>query len=298
MRSRNHMITAYNDILLQDVINHGNFRYMIYQKEQCPSTRRNHYQIYLELLEARDMKGIKNMFKDQTIHIEPRRGTQDQAIDYCSKLETRIEGPWEYGIKASQGNRSDVNIIKDLVEAGHSMRGILNRIENITYNQVKLAEKLLAYKEPRRCSKPIVIWLSGRTGMGKTKLAYDLLGSEDTWVSGGSVRWFQGYDGHLKVIFDDFRKDQVDFTSLLRLLDRYDFTVENKGGSRQFLAKVIIITSIFSPEEMYTNHNEDLNQLLRRIDYNLNIETVCNDIRLTLINEITTKLDADSSICK
>ena len=30
-------------------------------------------------------------------HHEQRRGTRDQARDYCRKVETRVEGPYEFG---------------------------------------------------------------------------------------------------------------------------------------------------------------------------------------------------------
>jgi len=50
-------------------------------------------------------------------------------------------------------------------------------------------------------------------------------------------------------------------------LDRYPFQVECKGGSRQFLAKNIYITSCYSPEQMFEGRvDEDLRQLTRRID--------------------------------
>uniref|UniRef100_UPI0040488E22 hypothetical protein n=1 Tax=Shewanella sp. TaxID=50422 RepID=UPI0040488E22 len=55
------------------------------------------------------------------------------------------------------------------------------------------------------------------------------------------------------------------FHVLLRLLDRYPYQVETKGGSRQLLAETMIITCPFMPEEMY-NGREDIKQLLRRID--------------------------------
>jgi len=55
------------------------------------------------------------------------------------------------------------------------------------------------------------------------------------------------------------------YSLLLELLDRYEVRVEAKGGSRQFLAKNIIVTSIFSPYEMFSQFS-DAKELLRRID--------------------------------
>jgi hypothetical protein len=66
------------------------------------------------------------------------------------------------------------------------------------------------------------------------------------------------------VIIDDFRPSQFSFQELLRLLDRYPHQVEYKGGTRQFLAKTIIITTPLSIEETFSI-NENINQLQRRI---------------------------------
>jgi len=56
------------------------------------------------------------------------------------------------------------------------------------------------------------------------------------------------------------------FSELLRLLDRYPYTVETKGGSVQFNASMIIFTSPHSPMEMWgARTQEDLQQLMRRI---------------------------------
>ena len=61
------------------------------------------------------------------------------------------------------------------------------------------------------------------------------------------------------------RKDFMKFHLLLRLLDRYSYRIQTKGSTRQFVAKTIIITAPYHPDEMY-NNREDINQLIRRID--------------------------------
>jgi len=46
------------------------------------------------------------------LHVEGRRGTRDQAREYCRKEESRVDGggPWEYGNfgLGGQGKRSDL----------------------------------------------------------------------------------------------------------------------------------------------------------------------------------------------
>ena len=80
-----------------------------------------------------------------------------------------------------------------------------------------------------------------------------------------TARWWDGYDAHENVIIDDMRKDFCKFHELLRYLHEHPFHVETKGGTRQFLARNIVITSCYSPDQLFETR-EDINQLLRRID--------------------------------
>lgn len=73
-------------------------RYAIYGKETCPLTQNIHWQSYLEFRDKKTMKNIKDMFGDQTVHLEIRQGTRVQARDYCKKDGIWIEfGDWTSG---------------------------------------------------------------------------------------------------------------------------------------------------------------------------------------------------------
>lgn len=68
------------------------------------------------------------------------------------------------------------------------------------------------------------------------------------------------------MVIDDFRADFCKFHVLLRLLDKYPYVVEVKGGSRQWLAEEIFITAPMHPRDAYAHRSdEDIKQLLRRI---------------------------------
>ena len=53
---------------------------------------------------------------------------------------------------------------------------------------------------------------------------------------------------------------------LLRLFDKYPFRVEFKGGSIDFVARYIFVTSPKSPREYFGVGSEDVEQLMRRIE--------------------------------
>jgi len=117
-----------------------------------------------------------------------------------------------------------------------------------------------------------VYWFHGATGTGKSHAAFEIAASlgEEPYVCNEAVNgnwWWDGYDGEACVIADDFRKDFARFAQLLRFLDKNPFQVAFKGGYRQLLATTIIITCAYSPHELYCGINENIEQLIRRIDH-------------------------------
>lgn len=88
-----------------------------------------------------------------------------------------------------------------------------------------------------------------------------------------SSHWWDGYDQQNCVLYDDYRKDFCKFHILLRILDRYEYSAQVKGGYIQLNSPNIIITTTRSPEEMWMNRTyEDVNQLTRRITKITNLD--------------------------
>lgn len=219
----------------------------------------HHLQGYCELNHKMRIQTIKKLGCGfERMHIESRRGSQIQAINYCKKDEKWIDYGKPKTIK--QGQR------KDLDDARCAARDFGMREVSIWGNiqDIRVAEKYLQYNEPKRKWKPHVEWIWGETGSGKSKYAHETM--PDAYCKSDSSKWWDGYDGHENVILDDFRGDWMKLSELLTLLDRYERRIEFKGGSRQFLAKHIIITSCKPPNLCYNNTDEKLEQLLRRID--------------------------------
>lgn len=84
--------------------------YGVWQLEICPDTRRIHVQGYVELSVQSTLGCIKKKLHDDTVHIERRRGTQKQAIDYCKKAESSYLPEWrvEFGNPRVQGERNEL----------------------------------------------------------------------------------------------------------------------------------------------------------------------------------------------
>lgn len=109
----------------------------------------------------------------------------------------------------------------------------------------------------------------GKAGKGKTRYIWDKHGIDEIYVP-PDYKFWEGYDGHKIVLIDELRGDWCKFGQLLKLLDRYPYRVQTKGGSRQIQATTWYITSCKHPKDVYDPYHFDaeerVDQLLRRLD--------------------------------
>lgn len=234
--------------------------YKIIGKEICPETKRPHLQGYLYFKDGKTFSSLKKQSSSR-IHLEIAKGSPQENRDYCRK-----EGDYvEIGDFPKQGKRSDLDNVREQLEETNSMRTIVKTAHSM--QSVKFAETYLKYHEKSRRHKTVIKWFWGPTASGKTRSAYEELDNGDLYTTMSNMKWFDGYDAHENVIIDDFRDTQLKFADWLRLTDRYEYRVETKGGTRQFLARNIIFTCPFHPAEMYLDETrENRDQFIRRID--------------------------------
>lgn len=191
-------------------------------------------------------------------HWEAVKGTIMQAEQYCEK-----DGDvFRKGTRPSQGKRNDIEEVRLNLRAGVTMRVITDTAPS--YQAVRMAEVWLRYNEAPRDWLPEVYWYWGPPGSGKTRAVYAAAPEVYSVPSSPQLKWWDGYDAHEDVLIDDFRGDHCDFARFLKLIDRYEFRVECKGGMRQLLPKRIFITSCVPPWRCWST-NENLLQIKRRL---------------------------------
>lgn len=230
---------------------------------------------------------LKTLTGFKRSHIERMRGTPEDSLAYCTKEDSNA---FVYGTLPSPGKRNDLRDATDRILAGQPLRALAGDGEVATA-VVKFHKGLTVLRSltrPPRIGPPLVFWLHGGTGTGKTRCAFEagrILGSgdDDIWISSGGLRWFDGYDGHSVAIFDDFRAKHVQsFAFLLRLLDRYPVDVEFKGGFVKWTPKYIFITCPYDPDECFSTRRqhvpEDLAQLHRRITNVFHLDGVLDEV--------------------
>jgi len=291
--SRYWCFTHYSDIsqnLPQDA------KYCVYQPELAPTTKRKHYQGYIEFSTA--VKGGQNSeWVKQFIpgaHIEPKStfATREEAEHYCRKpcsadcpnkhcKEAREKGngridwrntkPIVIGVqeeqgdikkRVTQGSRTDLaKALKD-IQSGKSVLDIIEEQPSMLYHIRSLKEMIREYRfQPKhRDIKVIVLWGNSRTGKSYTARQQD-----HPVFNKSDGDWWDGYNGEKTIILDDYY-GTLKYQELLKVLDPYPYQVPIKGSFVWAQYETVYITSNSPPDKWYKHgYTEALHNRLTEI---------------------------------
>jgi len=228
--------------------------YIVYGREIGDSGT-PHLQGYLELPKRWRRAQLSRRECLARAFLEPRGRNSNgiKASTYCKK-----EGDfWEKGVldpSSGQGKRSDILQVQAAIREGMPISQLAEEHFSsfVRYNR-GIREYYNLRSEPRSWVCTVsVIW--GRTGLGKTGQLYR--NYPDIYTHPGD-RWFDGYEGQIRALFDDYDGSVFKLSYLLRLLDRYPMRVPIKGGFVNWAPREIFITSNFSPTRWYPHASEE-----------------------------------------
>jgi len=255
--------TDEDEKVLQAYFESGRATYLVYGREVGESGTR-HLQGYVQCTKRQRRGPLCKTFR---CHVEPqaKASTAEQAAEYCKK-DGDVK---EFGELTRARARRDLDEVREALRSGESALAIADSVSFGTYLQYHRG--LDAYARllvPTRDWAPTVYYLYGNTGVGKTRTAFEFLKREYpnstpfiTWDR--DLKWWDGYMGQSGVILEEF-DGTVTITWLLQLLDRYPFKVAVKGGSINFVARTIFITSNAPLNYWYPNALSRQTDALRR----------------------------------
>jgi len=240
-------------------------QYLVYQKESGEEKKTEHYQGYVRFTSNKRLTGCKKIHS--TAHWEIAKGSPEQNKVYCTKEETRIDGPWEFGTFPVQGKRSDLDSVVETIR--NSKRPLADVIEEHPVQFIKYSrgiEKVANYyleKATREFRNITVDVYWGDTGTGKTRKAVEE--NPDNYILRNLSKdlWFDGYTGQSVLIIDEF-KNWITLTYLLALLDGYQCQLPVKGSMTYAQWTKVIITSNLPVDGWYPNIADEHKEALER----------------------------------
>jgi hypothetical protein len=184
-------------------------------------------------------------------HWEKRLGNHEQAKEYCTKEETRIEGPWTVGEEPCHGRRTDLaSVARDIVSNKRKWQDVCFSNPDLVVKYPRGLRCLVeAAQEPYDHDDVRGLWYWGPPGSGKSRKAYSE--NPDAFIKAQN-KWFDGYEGQEVIILDDFDKKGTVLGHYLKIwADRYRCTGEVKGGTVQLAHRQFIVTSNYQIEELF-----------------------------------------------
>lgn len=240
-----------------DEMTHGHPVYRIYGKEVGASGT-PHLQGFVAFRLNVRLAFLKKHFP-QEIHWEIAR-LVPQAIEYCKKdgdVTEHGECPrrwvirgstrWEEARSAAENGDFDSIPADMMIRYRSNLIGIHN--DSIAKTQ---------YEDTEEQNE----WYWGSTGTGKSRKARE---DNPGFFLKLHNKWWDHYEGQETVIIDDLGEGKAKALTdhIKQWADRYPFPAEKKGSATVIRPKKIIVTSNYSPDQIWAD-TADLEPILRR----------------------------------
>lgn len=241
--------------------------YYRYSVERAPTTGQLHAQGFAHFDHAQSFKAVKALFPGA--HLEPMKGSWKQNLAYTGKPETHVSGPYEFGTAPHQGHRTDLENAVDVVKTPGPMKRVAEQYPVVYVKYSRGLQNLDFVLNPSPSWRALeVTWLWGPTGSGKTRSVFDRYGLHPTdrlFSLTEPYNWWDGYDKHEAVLFDEFY-GQIPLHTMLHYLDGYPLRLQVKGAFVWAHYTQVYITSNVDPHSLYMGVPSDVRDaFFRRI---------------------------------
>lgn len=231
-------------------------RYVVWQQERG-ELGTLHLQGFIEFTANWRMRRVVDLLGGHA-HVEIARGSAQQNRDYCTKEQSRVKGPFEFGQIAENGGGKGKPLQQatQMINEGKSLKQVAAALPEVYVRNGRGLRELKNALAKKTLRKVKVICIIGGTGIGKTWWVYNNnhWGIDEIYkpLYGNSGMWWDHYEGE-KVLFLDEFKAQIPLQKLLQILDIYPFQSEVKGSSISAAWETVVICSNSPPDSWYPN---------------------------------------------
>jgi hypothetical protein len=296
-----------NSQLLSDAIKELDPQYFVFARE-IGLNGNEHFQGYVELSKQLYFTTIiKSMLGS---HIENRKGTQKQAIDYVLKRgayeeqegEKTSTGEFtEWGTpktQPSESKRTDMTDFVNAIKEGANDLQLLTDFPTLYFmynkNITTIRQTLITEKYKAETRHVDVIYISGPTGTGKTRSLYEIYGAKAYKITDYEKGPFDNYNGEEIIILEEFRGDFT-IKFMLQLLDRYPMQLPCRYANKWACYTKVFILSNIDIDEQYPNmrFSPTYDALLRRIEHQIYFPVKQYDKNLQDLKDLLEKIQKD-----
>nr|QXP07808.1 MAG: replication associated protein [Arizlama virus] len=210
-----------------------------------------HIQGYVHFETPKTLKYVRGRIPG---HIEVRRGSVEQAVNYCKKTGNFTE---KGEIPKGPGKASK-DIYGEILR-----RAKLGETKWIEDNYPKVwihqSHRLKSFRETPTVILDAIVheWWYGPTGTGKSRTVWELYPNH---YQKELNKWWCGYENEEVVVIEEWSpKNECTGSQLKIWADRYPFTGQIKGGSLKKIRPLkIIVLSNYSIDDCFIDHRDSL----------------------------------------
>jgi len=267
-------LLSYED---DDVRTGAAITYIVFQYEEAPTTGTPHYQGYVQFAQRKRHTYLERVISPRMTH-KVAKGNAAQNKVYCTKEESRLDGPWEFGTPTGgQGKRTDIAEFVNRAKQGRIERREL--IE--TYGEILAKYPRFVSTVQRHYSEPIPtpflprdnwqfglsVILAGQPDRRKVYWYWESIGNTGksyyalNWNNGRSFGYvvtggrhsdiFYAY-GNEPVVFFDWARDSEDafpYKVVENFKNGYFLNTKYESHACRFDIPHVVVFANFSPDE-------------------------------------------------
>lgn len=254
MSSKRYVFTVNNPGSFRPVFDPAETEYLVYQLERG-SEGTEHLQGYIRLKIKSRMPKVKRVLGSDHVHLETAKGTEVQNREYCTKSDTRIDGPFEYGTynadAGRQGSRSDLTAVSAMVLTGAPLSQVATSHPEAFIKYSTGIERLIQLAAPPAPKKRDifvhVLW--GPTGTGKSHRVWTAYPDLYAVLPGRDP--FGQYQREAVILFDEFDPIKWPINDMKKYIDVWPLSLDSRYVDKRAYWTVVFMISNSHPDTWY-----------------------------------------------
>lgn len=228
------------------------------QLEKCPTTEKLHIQA-MAYSKVNCKWGFVRAHKEKCF--DPLA-----SIKYCSKDESRVDGPWEFGPRPTWNKKGQKLTNMELIQGDLKTLVDENRIPLVSLPKIIKAREIYSNLKPIIMEEKVIkgTWHYGPPRTGKSTAA-----RTGVYYLKSANKWWDGYNGEDKVVLEDVDTSMKEWLGYFLKIwtDWWAFRGEVKGSQIMIQIKEFHVTSNYSIKEIFGEDCDAIQVRFKTIHY-------------------------------